>query len=117
LIAESLDDTLIDEQAGQFAAVIEQVDALLVPTMVLLEVSRRVMQQRDREDCTRALSGLGRRRDASRALSERARRARGRAPLSQSGGHSGHSQRAEHHRSFIDAEVTDSAGSRQDLHP
>lgn len=36
-------------QAGEFAAVIEQVDALLVPTIVLLEVTRRVMQQRDED--------------------------------------------------------------------
>lgn len=36
-------------QAGQFAAVIEQVDALLVPTIVLVEVTRRVLQQRDED--------------------------------------------------------------------
>ena len=34
-------------QAGQFAAAIEKVDALLVPTIVLVEVTRRVLQQRD----------------------------------------------------------------------
>ena len=33
-------------QAEQFSVVIEQVDALLVPTIVLVEVTRRVMQQR-----------------------------------------------------------------------
>ncbi len=33
-------------QAGQFSAVIEQVEKLLVPTIVLVEVTRRVMQQR-----------------------------------------------------------------------
>lgn len=36
-------------QAGQFAAVIEDVEHLLVPTIVLLEVTRRVMQQRDED--------------------------------------------------------------------
>ena len=36
-------------QADQFAAVIEKVDALLVPTIVLVEVTRRVMQQRDED--------------------------------------------------------------------
>jgi predicted nucleic acid-binding protein len=36
-------------QAGQFAAAIEHVDALLVPTIVLVEVTRRVMQQRDED--------------------------------------------------------------------
>ena len=36
-------------QAGYFAAVIEKVDKLLVPTIVLLEVTRRVMQQRDED--------------------------------------------------------------------
>ena len=36
-------------QAESFAAVIEQVDALLVPTIVLLEVTRRVLQQRDED--------------------------------------------------------------------
>lgn len=36
-------------QAGQFAAVVEQVDALLVPTIVLTEVTRRVIQQRDED--------------------------------------------------------------------
>lgn len=36
-------------QAGDFAAVIEKVDRVLVPTVVLLEVTRRVMQQRDED--------------------------------------------------------------------
>ncbi|MDX2193076.1 MAG: type II toxin-antitoxin system VapC family toxin [Gemmatimonadales bacterium] len=36
-------------QAGRFAEVIEQVDALLVPTIVLVEVTRRVLQQRDED--------------------------------------------------------------------
>ena len=36
-------------QAEQFAAVIEAVDTLLVPTIVLVEVTRRVMQQRDED--------------------------------------------------------------------
>ena len=36
-------------QAGQFAAVIEDGDALLVPTIVLVEVTRRVLQQRDED--------------------------------------------------------------------
>jgi toxin FitB len=36
-------------QAAQFAAAIERVDELLVPTIVLVEVTRRVMQQRDED--------------------------------------------------------------------
>ena len=36
-------------QASQFAAAIEQVADVLVPTIVLLEVTRRVMQQRDED--------------------------------------------------------------------
>ncbi len=36
-------------QAGRFAAVIEDVEHLLVPTIVLLEVTRRVMRQRDED--------------------------------------------------------------------
>jgi predicted nucleic acid-binding protein len=36
-------------QAGHFAAAIEDVERLLVPTIVLLEVTRRVMQQRDED--------------------------------------------------------------------
>lgn len=35
--------------AGRFAAAIEDVDRLLVPSIVLLEVTRRVMQQRDED--------------------------------------------------------------------
>ncbi len=37
-------------QAGPFARAIEDVEALLVPTIVLLEVTRRVMQQRGEDD-------------------------------------------------------------------
>lgn len=37
-------------QAGQFAAVIEDVTRLLVPTMVLVEVTRRVLQQRGEDE-------------------------------------------------------------------
>jgi toxin FitB len=37
-------------QAGQFANVIEKVDGLLVPTTVLVEVTRRVLQQRGEDD-------------------------------------------------------------------
>ncbi|MEO7997760.1 MAG: type II toxin-antitoxin system VapC family toxin [Gemmatimonadaceae bacterium] len=36
-------------QAHQVAAAIEKVERLLVPTIVLLEVTRRVMQQRDED--------------------------------------------------------------------
>lgn len=36
-------------QASQVAAAIENVDKLLVPTIVLVEVTRRVMQQRDED--------------------------------------------------------------------
>ena len=36
-------------QADQFAPAIERVDDLLVPTIVLLEVTRRVIQQRDED--------------------------------------------------------------------
>ena len=36
-------------QAAQVAAAIENVDQLLVPTIVLVEVTRRVMQQRDED--------------------------------------------------------------------
>ena len=36
-------------QADQFSTVIEQVDALLVPTIVLVEVTRRVLQQGDED--------------------------------------------------------------------
>lgn len=36
-------------QAEQFSTVIERVDALLVPTIVITEVTRRVLQQRDED--------------------------------------------------------------------
>ncbi|MBX3146290.1 MAG: type II toxin-antitoxin system VapC family toxin [Gemmatimonadales bacterium] len=36
--------------AGKFAAAVENVDRLIVPTIVLTEVSRRVMQQRGEDD-------------------------------------------------------------------
>lgn len=44
-------------QADQFAAAIERVDDLLVPTIVLLEVTRRVMQQRG-EDAALQIAAL-----------------------------------------------------------
>ena len=37
-------------QAGQFAAAIEDVASLLVPSIVLLEVTRRVLQQRGEDE-------------------------------------------------------------------
>jgi predicted nucleic acid-binding protein len=37
-------------QAGQFAAAVEDVARLVVPSVVLLEVTRRVMQQRGEDD-------------------------------------------------------------------
>ena len=37
-------------QAPQFTAAIEDVSNLVVPTIVLLEVTRRVMQQRGEDD-------------------------------------------------------------------
>jgi len=37
-------------QAAQFATVIEDVSRLMVPTIVLLEVTRRVMQQRGEDE-------------------------------------------------------------------
>lgn len=37
-------------QAGQFARVIEDVESVLVPTIVLVEVCRRVMQQRGEDE-------------------------------------------------------------------
>ena len=37
-------------QAGQFARVIEDVGSMLVPTIVLVEVCRRVMQQRGEDE-------------------------------------------------------------------
>jgi len=36
-------------QSDQFSTVIERVDQLLVPTIVLVEVTRHVMQQRDED--------------------------------------------------------------------
>ena len=45
-------------QAGQFAAVIEDVTHLIVPTIVLLEVTRRVMQQRGEDDALQVAAVL-----------------------------------------------------------
>jgi len=45
-------------QAGQFAAVIEDVTSLLVPTIVLLEVTRRVLQQRGEDDALQVAAML-----------------------------------------------------------
>jgi predicted nucleic acid-binding protein len=45
-------------QAGKFAQVIEAVDAVLVPTIVLLEVCRRVMQQRGEDEALQAAALL-----------------------------------------------------------
>jgi predicted nucleic acid-binding protein len=45
-------------QAGQFAAVIEDVAHLLVPTIVLLEVTRRVMQQRGEDEALQVAAVL-----------------------------------------------------------
>lgn len=45
-------------QAGQFAAVIEDVSSLLVPTIVLLEVTRRVLQQRSEDDALQVAAML-----------------------------------------------------------
>lgn len=45
-------------QAGQFAAVIEDVPRLLVPTIVLLEVTRRVLQQRSEDDALQVAAML-----------------------------------------------------------
>lgn len=36
-------------QAQHFAAVVEKVESVLVPTIVLVEVTRRVLQQRDED--------------------------------------------------------------------
>ncbi|HYW30175.1 MAG TPA: type II toxin-antitoxin system VapC family toxin [Gemmatimonas sp.] len=36
-------------QANEFSKVIERIESVLVPTIVLLEVTRRVMQQRDED--------------------------------------------------------------------
>ncbi|MDX2206092.1 MAG: type II toxin-antitoxin system VapC family toxin [Gemmatimonadales bacterium] len=43
--------------AGRFAAAIETVDELLVPTVILVEVTRRVMQQRG-EDAALQVAAL-----------------------------------------------------------
>ncbi len=45
-------------QAGRFARAIEDVASLLVPTIVLLEVCRRVMQQRGEDDALQAAALL-----------------------------------------------------------
>jgi toxin FitB len=45
-------------QAGQFARVIEDVESVLVPTIVLLEVCRRVMQQRGEDEALQAAALL-----------------------------------------------------------
>lgn len=45
-------------QAGQFSRVIEDVDALLVPTIVLMEVCRRVMQLRGEDEALQAAAVL-----------------------------------------------------------
>ena len=44
--------------AGQFARVIEDVASLLVPTIVLVEVSRRIMQQRGEDEALQAAALL-----------------------------------------------------------
>lgn len=45
-------------QAGQFARVIEDVESVLVPTIVLVEVCRRVMQQRGEDEALQAAALL-----------------------------------------------------------
>ncbi|MBA4083152.1 MAG: VapC toxin family PIN domain ribonuclease [Erythrobacter sp.] len=45
-------------QAPQFAAAIEDVARLLVPTIVLLEVTRRVMQQRSEDEALQVAAVL-----------------------------------------------------------
>lgn len=45
-------------QAGQFATAIEDVDNLLVPSIVLLEVTRRVMQQRGEDEALQVAAVL-----------------------------------------------------------
>jgi len=45
-------------QARQFAAAIEDVASLLVPTIVLLEVTRRVMQQRGEDEALQVAAVL-----------------------------------------------------------
>lgn len=44
--------------AGQFARVIEDVGSLLVPTIVLVEVCRRIMQQRGEDEALQAAALL-----------------------------------------------------------
>lgn len=45
-------------QAGQFAPVIEDVASLLVPTIILVEVCRRVLQQRGEDEALQAAALL-----------------------------------------------------------
>lgn len=45
-------------QAGHFAAAIEDVARLLVPTIILLEVVRRVLQQRSEDDALQVAAVL-----------------------------------------------------------
>ena len=45
-------------QAGQFAGAIEKVTHLIVPTIVLLEVTRRVMQQRGEDEALQVAAML-----------------------------------------------------------
>lgn len=44
--------------AGRFATAIESIDKLLVPSIVLLEVTRRVMQQRGEDAALQAAAAL-----------------------------------------------------------
>ena len=45
-------------QSGQFAKIIEDVVHLVVPTIVLLEVTRRVMQQRGEDEALQVAAVL-----------------------------------------------------------
>ena len=45
-------------QAGQLARAVEQTDALIVPTIVILEVAKRVMQQRGEDAALQVVSVL-----------------------------------------------------------
>ncbi len=45
-------------QSGQFAAAIEDVTRLVVPTIVMLEVTRRVMQQRGEDEALQVAAVL-----------------------------------------------------------
>lgn len=45
-------------QAGQFARAIEDVESLVVPTIVLVEVCRRVMQQRGEDEALQTAAVL-----------------------------------------------------------